>query len=94
MANINHSSVGVISQPITVAEVAANITAEQTFTVPGLALGDFVAVNKPALTAGLAVAGARVSAANQIAITFTNPTAGALTPTAAEMYTILVVRAQ
>lgn len=71
-----------------VASVAAATTAEQTFTVTGLEVGEAVFVNKPDLDAGLGIANARVSAANQIAITFVNATAGAIDPAAGEVYLI------
>lgn len=68
--------------------VAANTTAEQTFTVNGLQLGDFVNVTKPTAQAGLGLANCRVSAANTLAITFSNNTVAAIVPTASEIYTI------
>jgi hypothetical protein len=72
--------------------VAINTTAEQTFTVNGLLAGDFVSCNKPTAQAGLGIVGCRVSAANTLAITFSNNTAGAITPTAAQTYLVLVTR--
>jgi hypothetical protein len=72
--------------------VSANTTAEQTFTVTGLQVGDVVNVNKPTAQAGLGIVGARVSAANTLAITFSNNTAGSITPTASEVYVVNVVR--
>ena len=68
------------SQTLTPVAVAANTTAEQTFTVPGLLAGSQVWVNKPSWTAGLGIAGVRVSAANTLAINFCNVTASAITP--------------
>lgn len=62
------------------ASVAANTTAEQTFTVTGLVAGSPVWVNKPSAQAGLGIVGVRVSAANTLAITFCNATATAITP--------------
>lgn len=76
---------------LTPASVAANTTAEQTFTVTGLSTSDVVIVNKPSLNAGLGIAGARVSAANTLAITFINATGGAIVPTA-ETYNIIAIR--
>ncbi len=76
----NVSAEGVITQSITPAQVATIVTVEQTFTVPGLKVGDFVAVSAPGIQAGAAITGARVSAADTLAITFTNPTAGNVTP--------------
>ena len=67
--------------------VAANTTAEQTFTVTGLVASSVVAVNKPAVQAGLAVVGARVAAANVLGITFGNLTAAVITPNA-EAWTV------
>lgn len=77
---------------LTAAAVGANTTAEQTFTVLGLALGDEVQVSKPTTQAGLGIVNARVSAANTLAITFSNNTGGGITPTAGEVYTIAVNR--
>ena len=82
----------VISVTLTPASVAINTTAEQTFTVNGILAGDFVSCNKPTAQAGLGIVGCRVSAANTLAITFSNNTAGAITPTAAQVYLILVTR--
>lgn len=70
------------------ASVAANTVAEQTFTVNGLAVGDFVNVSKPTTQAGLGIVNARVSAANTLAIAFANATSSAISPTAAEIYVI------
>ena len=82
----------VISVTLSPASVAINTTAEQTFTVNGLLAGDFVSCNKPPAQAGLGIVGCRVSAANTLAITFSNNTAGAITPTAAQTYLVLVTR--
>lgn len=77
-----------LSATISPASVAANTTAEQTFTVTGLAVGDVVFVNKPTSQAGLGIAGVRVSAANTLAINFVNATASPIVPTAGEVYQI------
>ena len=73
----------------TLAAVATITTAEQTVSVPGLNVGDAVFVNKPTHQAGLGIAGARVSAKDTLAITFVNPTAGGITPTASEIYKVV-----
>ncbi len=70
------------------ASVANATAAEQTFTVTGLKLHDYVAVNKPTAQAGLGIVGSRVSAANTLAITFMNTTAATITPTASEIYSL------
>ncbi len=80
---------GVTLSPVS---VAANTTAEQTFTVNGLIVGDFVLVQKPTSQAGLGIVGARVSAANTLAVTYVNATAAPIVPTASELYLINVNR--
>jgi len=86
----------VLTPTLTPVSVAANTTAEQTFTVTPLPFinssPSTVFVNKPSATAGLAVAGCRVSAANTLAITYINLTASAITPVA-EQYTVGVFNA-
>jgi hypothetical protein len=88
----NVQQVALLAVALSPAIVAANTTAEQTFTVNGLLVGDFVEVNKPTTQAGLGVVNARVSAANTLAIAFSNNTASGITPTASESYQLLVVR--
>jgi hypothetical protein len=82
---------GRVSQSLTPASVGAATCAEQNFTVTGLAVGDFVDLTPPSITAGVAPVCARVSAANTLTVTFCNPTAGALVP-AAGVYRIQVTR--
>ena len=90
-ANIQRGQ-AVLSVAVTPASVGAATSAEQTFTVSGLAVGDFVAVSTTASTGNAtAIVGARVSAANTLAIRYINPTAGTLTP-AADTYLVLVAR--
>lgn len=89
----NIVKMSVISVTLSPASVAANTTAEQTFTVNGLLAGDFVAcVNKPTAQAGLGIVGCRVSAANTLAITFSNNTASPIVPTASQVYQVMIAR--
>lgn len=81
------SALFIIRQMLAPASVAANSAAEQTFTVPGLLVGDSVDINKPSTQAGLSIGNVRVSAANTLAIQFVNTTAGAIVPTS-ETYII------
>lgn len=81
----------VYSQTITPASVAAATVAEQTFTVTGLTTADKVFINNAATGNATGIAGCRVSAANTLAISFVNPTAGALTP-GAGTYNIVAMR--
>lgn len=77
------------SATLTPVSVAANTSAEQTFTITGLPAGGQVFVNKPTTTTGLGIGGARISAANTLAINYVNNTAGAITPPS-ESYKIAV----
>lgn len=77
----------IYSQALAPTSVAANTTAEQTFTVTGLVAGTPVWANKPSAQPGLGILGVRVSAANTLAVTFLNTTGVAITP-ATETYTI------
>lgn len=76
-----------ILQTLAPASVGANTTAVQTFTVPGLAVGDSIDVNKPSHQAGLSIGNVLVSAANTLQIQFVNTTGGAIVPTT-EQYII------
>lgn len=74
------------------ASVGADTAAEQTFTLHGLRTTDIVlCVVKPSLTAGLDIGNTRVSAANTIAITFSNSTASPIDPPS-ENYQFVIFR--
>lgn len=77
----------VYTQTLTPVAVAANTTAEQTFTVTGLIASSPVWVNKPTATPGLGIVGVRVSAVNTLAINYGNSSAASITPPA-ETYVI------
>ena len=87
----NINSYGITLSPTS---VAPNTSAEQTFTFAGLDVTDWVGVNKPTTQAGLIIGGSRVSAANTLAINFGNLTAATITPTAAELYTLIHASSQ
>lgn len=88
----NLQLIQLIQATLSPAQVNTVTAPEQTFTVPGLQVGDYVQVFKPTVQAGLGVLGARVTAANTLGIQFINPTAGNITPTAGETYVIKVLR--
>jgi hypothetical protein len=73
------------------ASVATITTAEQTTTVVGLKTGDMIYWQKPTNTAGVGVVNMRVSAADTLAVTFVNPTAGGV-DAASETWRLLVIR--
>lgn len=62
--------------------ISAAQTGSATFTVTGAAVGDVVVVNPPALTTGLAFAGATVTAANTVTVYATNATGSPINETA------------
>jgi hypothetical protein len=74
------------------ASVANATSAEQTFAVTGLLLGDNVDCNKPTFQAGLSIVNSRVSANGVLAIAFQNVSSASITPTAAEVYNVVVMR--
>ena len=74
--------------------VAGSTAAEQSFTIPGVQVNDFLDINcNVQQTAGIGIGNVRVTAANTIAIEFSNSTAGALTPVTGT-YNINVTRAE
>lgn len=73
--------------------VAANTTAEQTITEAGIQATDVpIGAVKPSLQAGLGLFTGRVSAASTYKATFVNATAGILTPTTTETYSVSIFR--
>lgn len=77
----NLQSTFLLTVTLTPAATAATTTLEQTFTVPGLQVGDQISTISPqfALTTQVDIINARVSAANTLALAFSNVTAGSLT---------------
>lgn len=66
---------------LTPAAVGANTTAEQSFTIPGLQVGDYLNCQcAGAQTAGISVANVRVTGPNTATLAFNNSTAGSLSP--------------
>lgn len=76
-----------ITPMLTPVAVAANTTAEQSFTIPGLQLNDNInCYALGAQTAGIGISNCRVSANNTLQLGFSNSTAGILTPVAGLYY--------
>ena len=74
------------------ATLAANATQENTYTLPGILVGDFLEINKPSHTSGLSIGNIRASAANQIAIQWVNSTTSQITNPPNEAYLVAVTR--
>jgi hypothetical protein len=89
--NLNEDRQWLVTPTLNVGQVNANSTSEQTFTVKGLRVTDFVELNKPTHTSGIAIGNCRVSAADTLAVTFQNITGGNITP-GSEVYQLWVER--
>lgn len=83
LPQVRRFNIGTPSSVPTVSTLAHSVT------VNGIDVGDFVAVVKPTEQTGLVVGSARVSAKNTLIVTYANPTAGGITPTASEIYLLL-----
>lgn len=92
---VHEDRYGVLSASLTPAGTALGpLTAAQTFTVSGLRTTDqIIKVTPPSTTAGLAIVGASVSAANTLELVFGNFSTGPLT-SASGTYNITVFRAE
>jgi hypothetical protein len=79
----NVQSTFVLTASLTFAATATVTTAEQTFTVPGIQVGDQISdityIGGAFPNTLLTIANARVSANNTIAVAVSNSTAGSLT---------------
>ena len=85
--------VGIFTQVLNVLTVATVVSTEQTFTFTGLLTTDMVLVRCTAApVAGLIVGNSRCKAADVLAVSFGNPTAGTITPVTTDTWQILVVR--
>jgi len=83
-----------IQVKLTPTVVGTAASSEQTFTIQDLATTDMVEVNSNAAqTQGIGIGNARVSAANTLAIQFTNAQTVAETPVVG-LYNILVFRCE
>lgn len=87
----NVQSEWLLSVQLSPASVAANTTVEQSFTLAGIQIGDFIEVNKPTLQAGLGIINTR-SGTNLLYIGFANTTGSPIVPTASEFYQVCVTR--
>jgi hypothetical protein len=95
IARGNSLSTFYIAPSLTPASVAANTTAAQTFSIPGLQTTDLVTVigMNVAQIAGIVIAQADCLTNNILTIQFGNLTAAGVVPTAG-VYNIQIVRAE
>ena len=85
------SLVTVTLTPISVA--AATVAAQTLTAIPGVEATDVVIPVRNPIANSVALTGAVANGANSLSLTFVNPTAGALVPTAGA-YTFLVIKSQ
>ena len=83
----------IYEQALATSAVAATTSVEVTTTVTGLLVSSSVIVNKPTCTAGLIISNARVSAADTLAVQYTNLTTTSIN-VPSETYTIGNVQLQ
>lgn len=89
-----HNPIRVITATVDLASVAANTTAEQDITVTGVeATDELLNVVKPAVQAGIGIVGARVKAANTIALTLVNATAAPVDDASEEGWKFILLKA-
>ena len=82
----------IVQLSLTPPNVGANTSAESTYTLSGVIVGDYIEINKPTHTTGLSIGNVRVSAKDTIAVQFVNSTGLAINNTPAENYLIVVSR--
>lgn len=91
----NVSLVFIANLTLSPASVSNGVSAEQTFSVPGVHVGDYIDVkNSGAAQSGLVITNSRATSSGNIGITFGNLTAATITPTASTVYTVLVARCE
>ena len=87
----NIQGVTLLTATVDLGSVAANTTEEETATVAGVKLGDFVLVSKSNLSAGILLGTCRVTAADTVAIQVVNTT-GSAVDASSETMTFVVIR--
>ena len=87
----NIQGVTLLTATVDLGSVAANTTEEETATVSGVKLGDFVLVSKSKLSAGILLGTCRVTAADTVAIQVVNTTGSAVNASS-ETMTFVVIR--
>lgn len=92
-ATLLHGQVMAFSLTLSPTAVANVVAPEYTCTVTGLLSTDIIlAVQKPTHQAGIGLVGARCTASGILSIGWVNPTAATVTPTASEVYKVVVYR--
>lgn len=87
----NIASINLVSATVDLGSVAANTSEEETFTLTGVKVGDFVSVQKENLEAGIVLGSARVEADGVVTVEVINATGSAVDAASATM-SVLVIR--
>lgn len=87
----NVDRMGIVAITINPGAVSANTTSQQSFTVPGLRVGDYVVTAPPSYTAGFIVATSRVTTDDTLTIEFANIT-GSSIDVSSRVYTFIWFR--
>lgn len=91
----NFNKLNAIEVQLSPFSVPATTSIEQVFALPGVALGDVIlSVTKPTHQDGLTVTPGRVPNAGTFTLVFSNATAAAILPTAAQRYVVTVGRVE
>ena len=81
----------IINATVDLGSVAANTSEEETFTLSGVKIGDFVIVQSDDLEAGIILGSARVEAADTVTVEVINTTGSAVDAASSTMK-VLVAR--
>lgn len=81
----------ILNATVDLGSVAANTSEEETFTLTGVKVGDFVIVQSDDLEAGIILGSARVEADDTVTVEVVNATAGAVDAASSTMK-VLVAR--
>lgn len=87
----NIASINLVAATVDLGSVAANTSEEETFTLTGVKVGDFISVQSDDLEAGIVLGSARVEANNTVTVEVINTTAGAINAASSTM-AVLVIR--
>lgn len=87
----NVAGISIVTTSVDLGSVAANTSEEETATITGAKVGDFVVCMDSALEAGQVIGNARVSAANTVTLQVINTTASPIDASSRTM-TFLVIR--
>ena len=87
----NIQSINYVTATVDLGSVAANTSEEETFTLTGVRVGDFISVQKENLTAGIILGSARCETNDVVTVEVINATGDAVNAASATMK-VLVIR--